>query len=164
MPGKLEFTAEPTPRADASIFDLVNAVNAVLQRFTQREDQRDIFQDKWSVSEKIEHLMRMTSERPRVKFSELFEGATSRSEVVVTFLALLELIRLKQLTAVQTEAFGEIEICRISEGAQSPTATSPAAQDPAVSQPSAESEPALAAPGSLPSEPAPASPGSTPSL
>ena len=32
-----------------------------------------------------------------MKFSELFEGATSRSEVVVTFLALLELIRLKQI-------------------------------------------------------------------
>ena len=41
--------------------------------------------------------MRVLSERPSVRFSELFEGVTSRSEVVVTFLALLELIRLKQL-------------------------------------------------------------------
>ena len=56
--------------------------------------------------------MRVLSERPSVRFSELFEGVTSRSEVVVTFLALLELIRLKQLTAVQREPFGEIEICR----------------------------------------------------
>jgi segregation and condensation protein A len=113
VPGKLEFAAEPLlPRADASVFDLVNAVNAVLKRINKREDQRDIFEDKWSVSEKIEHLMRATGDRPRVKFSELFEGVTSRSEVVVTFLALLELIRLKQLIAVQPEAFGEIEICR----------------------------------------------------
>jgi segregation and condensation protein A len=42
----------------------------------------------------------------------LFEGVTSRTEVVVTFLALLELIRLKQLTALQREPFAEIEICR----------------------------------------------------
>ena len=56
--------------------------------------------------------MRVLSERPSLRFSELFEGVTSRSEVVVTFLALLELIRLKQLTAVQREPFGEIEICR----------------------------------------------------
>ena len=56
--------------------------------------------------------MRVLSERPSVRFSELFEGVTSRSEVVVTFLALLELIRLKQLAAVQREPFGEIEICR----------------------------------------------------
>ena len=56
--------------------------------------------------------MRAISERPRLRFWELFAGVTSRSEVVVTFLALLELIRLKQLMAVQSEVFGEIEICR----------------------------------------------------
>ncbi len=120
-PGKLEFESESPARAEASIFDLVNAVNAVLKRFGEREDRRDIFEDKWSVSEKIELLMRVLSERPSVRFSELFEGVTSRSEVVVTFLALLELIRLKQLTAVQREPFGEIEICRAT-----PTAPPPA--------------------------------------
>ena len=111
-PGKLEFAAEPSARPEASIFDLVNAVNVVLKRFSQPEDRRDIFEDKWTVSEKIEHLMRVLGERPSVRFSELFEGVTSRSEVVVTFLALLELIRLKQITAMQREPFGEIEICR----------------------------------------------------
>jgi segregation and condensation protein A len=113
LPSKLEFEVEtPAPRTEASIFDLVNAVNAVLKRFNKREDPRDIFEDKWTVSEKIEHLMKVLSERSPVKFSELFEGVTSRSEVVVTFLALLELIRLKQLTAVQKEPFSEIEICK----------------------------------------------------
>ena len=113
-PAKLEFEAEAPRRPEASIFDLVNAVNAVLKRFSQREDLRDIFEDKWTVSEKIEHLMRVLSERASVRFSELFEGVTSRSEVVVTFLALLELIRLRQLTAIQREPFGEIEICRVT--------------------------------------------------
>ena len=110
--GKLEFDTEAASGPEASIFDLVNAVNSILKRFTEREDTREIFEDKWSVSEKIEHLMKVANLRQRVRFSELFEGVTSRSEVVVTFLALLELIRLKQLTAVQQEAFGEIEICR----------------------------------------------------
>jgi segregation and condensation protein A len=112
VPGKLEFDspALPIARAEVSIFDLVNAVNTVLKRFNQREDLRDIFEDKWTVSEKIEHLMRAIRDRPPMKFSELFEGVTSRSEVVVTFLALLELIRLKQIIAVQPEPFGEIEI------------------------------------------------------
>src|SRR2546421_1928097 len=118
VPGKLEFASEAAaPRPDVSIFDLVNAVNSVLKRFNKREDLRDIFEDKWSVSEKIEHLMRILSERLRMKFSELFEGVTSRSEVVVTFLALLELIRLKQLTVVQHEPFGEIEVCRVIQPA-----------------------------------------------
>ncbi len=49
---------------------------------------------------------------PGVRFSELFTDAESRSELVCTFLALLELIRLKQLVCVQTEAFDEIEIRR----------------------------------------------------
>jgi len=124
-PGKLEFATEPAaPRADVSIFDLVSAVNAILKRFTQREDLRDIFEDKWSVSEKIEFLLRTLTERLHVKFSELFEGVTSRSEVVVTFLALLELIRLKQLSVVQPEPFGEIEVCREVQAA--PPAPEPA--------------------------------------
>src|SRR5437867_5214854 len=112
LPAKLEFEAAAPSRSDVSIFDLVNAVNSVLKAFNQREDLRDIFEDKWTVSEKIEQLLRLAGARATLKFSELFEGVTSRSEVVVTFLALLELIRLKQLTAFQREPFGEIEICR----------------------------------------------------
>ena len=109
LPGKLEFEVTAALRPDVSIFDLVNAVNAVLKRFNKREDLRDIFEDKWTVSEKIEQLMGAINRGPR-KFSELFETMTSRSEVVVTFLALLELIRLKQITAVQSEPFSEIEM------------------------------------------------------
>src|ERR1017187_9750083 len=58
-PGKLEFADDSPTRPEASIFDLVNAVNAVLKRFTRPEDRRDIFEDKWTVSEKIEHLMQI---------------------------------------------------------------------------------------------------------
>jgi segregation and condensation protein A len=111
LPGKLEFVPEsPPPRPDVSIFDLLNAVNTVLQRFSKKDGSREIYEDKWTVSEKIEHLRRIVAEKARLKFSELFAGATSRSEVICTFLALLELIRLKQLVCVQPEAFGEIEI------------------------------------------------------
>src|SRR5258708_7563072 len=111
-PGKLEFEPATPLRPDLSIFDLVNAVNSVLKRFNKPEDLRDIFEDKWTVSEKIEHLMAALNEKQHMKFSELFASMISRSEVVVTFLALLELIRLKQLMAIQREPFGEIEICR----------------------------------------------------
>jgi segregation and condensation protein A len=112
VPGKLEFESDkPAPKPDVSIFDLLNAVNAVLKRIEKREgNTRDIFEDKWTVSEKIEYVVRMLSSRDNVRFSELFEDATSRSEVVCTFLALLELIRLKQLLVAQSEDFGEIEI------------------------------------------------------
>jgi len=132
VPGKIEFEIAPAPaKADVSIFDLLNAVNAVLQRINQKEaSSREIFEDKWTVSEKIEHVMKMISERPRLKFSELFADAMSRTEVVVTFLALLELIRLKQIIVVQPEAFGEIGICRAitpPSGMLAPTAAGPEA-------------------------------------
>jgi segregation and condensation protein A len=114
QPGRIEFEPANTPaKPDVSIFDLLNAVNAVLQRISAREaSSREIFEDKWTVSEKIEHVMKMISERSQLKFSDLFADAMSRTEVVVTFLALLELIRLKQIICAQSEAFGEIEITR----------------------------------------------------
>jgi segregation and condensation protein A len=113
LPVKPEFEREPAlPRAGVSLFDLINAINAVLKRVVQREEQRDIFDDRWTVSEKIEFLLRALAERAELRFSELFARATSRSEVVVTFLALLELIRLKEIIATQPEPFGEILISR----------------------------------------------------
>jgi segregation and condensation protein A len=145
VPGRLEFEAERSTRAEASIFDLINAVNTVLSRFTRRPEQRDIFEDKWTVSEKIEHLMRAICEDGSLKFSKLFADVTSRSEVVVTFLALLELIRLKQLVAVQREPFGEIEICRAEPTTVSAPADSPAetaAQVPGTSDGGSAGNPA----------------------
>ena len=111
LPPKLEFDSDkPLPKPDVSIFDLLNAVNAVLKRFETRDNPRDIFEDKWTVSEKIESILQTIAERGRVLFSQLFESATSRSEIVCTFLALLELIRLKQLVCAQAGEFAEIEI------------------------------------------------------
>ena len=77
-----------------------------------------------------ESRARALSERAQMKFSELFAGVTSRSEVVVTFLALLELIRLKQIVAVQREPFGEIEVCRAAFPPDSQTAAPVAISTP----------------------------------
>ncbi|HEV2453316.1 MAG TPA: segregation/condensation protein A [Verrucomicrobiae bacterium] len=141
VPGKPDFaeTAAQPARPEVSIFDLLNAVNTVLKRFEKREGAtREIFEDKWSVSEKIEFIITTISERGPVKFSQLFENAASRSEIVCTFLALLELIRLKQLVCAQPEAFGEIEIGR-AETVAAPAAASDAA--PPATQPETESNP-----------------------
>jgi segregation and condensation protein A len=112
VPGKIEFHAEAAPaKPEVGIFDLLNAVNSVLRRFQEKTaGTREIYEDKWTVSEKIEFILKLIAERGSVKFSELFETAANRAEVVCTFLALLELIRLKQLACVQPEPFAEIEI------------------------------------------------------
>jgi len=111
VPGKIDFAPDPrAPRPDVSLFDLINAVSSILKRMAQREPTRDVFEDRWTVSEKIDQLLTLVKERPRLQFWELFAESTSRLEVIVTFLAVLELIRLKVLSARQPEPFSEIEI------------------------------------------------------
>jgi segregation and condensation protein A len=109
LPEKPDLTAE-RPIGEVSIFDLINAFNNVLKRLNTTEDLREIFEENYSVSDKIDLIMKMTSSGVALKFSELFAHVASRTEVVVTFLALLELIRLKQIRCLQPETFGEIEI------------------------------------------------------
>jgi segregation and condensation protein A len=101
------------PLGDVSVFDLVNAFNVILKRLNKTEDLREIFEENFTVSDKIDMVLKMTSARVPVKFTELFASVVSRTEVVVTFLAVLELIRLKQLRAYQDEPFGEIELHRV---------------------------------------------------
>ena len=140
IPGKTGMASDhPAARPDVSLFDLITAVSQVLQRFQVRAGPRDIYEDKWSVSEKIEHLRKLTGEHATLQFSELFEHTTSRSEVVATFLALLELIRLKVLTVTQPSAFAEIEIrCAPVQNATGVTPpTTPTAEPPGVPAPQA---------------------------
>ncbi len=112
VPGKIEFESEAAPvKPDVGIFDLLNAVNGILKRFAAKTaGTREIFEDKWTVSEKIEYVRNLIVERGSVTFTALFEAAANRAEIVCTFLALLELIRMKQLACVQPEPFAEIEI------------------------------------------------------
>ena len=127
LPGKIEFHEEAAPaKPEVGIFDLLNAVNGILRRFADKTAAtREIYEDKWTVSEKIEFVREQIAARGSVRFSELFEKAANRAEVVCTFLALLELIRLKQLACVQAEPFAEIEI------GQAVASTEPVAETPA---------------------------------
>jgi segregation and condensation protein A len=102
------------PLGEVSVFDLINAFNKVLKRIEEKqEDLREIFEENFTVADKIDLILRMAAPGVALKFTELFTDAASRSEVVITFLALLELIRLKQLRCVQPEAFGEIALSRV---------------------------------------------------
>jgi segregation and condensation protein A len=101
-------------KQEVSIFDLINAFRKVLKRLeSKREDLREIFEENFTVSDKIEHIMAITRRERSMAFSELFASAASRTEIAVTFLALLELIRLKQLRVLQREPFAEILISRM---------------------------------------------------
>ncbi len=100
----------PLRLGEVGIFQLISAFQIVIKRVEAREDVREIFGEHFSVSDKIEIILQRVSDGGSVRFSDLFGSAVSRVEVVVTFLALLELIRLKQVRAIQKNVFEEIEI------------------------------------------------------
>lgn len=102
------------PLAEVSIFDLINAFQQVLKKAGDREEFREIVEERFTVSDKIEEILYTLRDRTELRFGDLFEKASSRTEAVVTFLALLELIRLKRLKVRQPEAFGEIQVIKVT--------------------------------------------------
>jgi segregation and condensation protein A len=112
-PEKPDAVAE-RPLGEVSVFDLIGAFNQILKRLNQKEDLREIFEERFTVSDKIDLIMKLTSTGVALVFTELFAGMAARTEIVVTFLALLELIRLKQLRVAQDEPFGEITLQRVT--------------------------------------------------
>jgi len=101
---------EPLRLGEVGIFQLINAFQTVIKRLEARQDVQEILGERFSVSEKIDAILTRVASGVPVRFSDLFGAAVSRIEVVVTFLALLELIRLKQIRAFQKNIFEEIEI------------------------------------------------------
>ena len=90
-----------------SVFDLMSALQRVLERFPGPSVHR-VVQETVSVRERMTHILDELHRRPSVLFHELFESARSRMDVVVTFLALLELIRIRAVHALQKERLGPI--------------------------------------------------------
>src|ERR1044072_7499910 len=101
---------EPLRLGEVGIFQLISAFQTVMKRLEARRDVQEIFSERFSVSEKIEAILERIASGTGFRFSDLFSSAASRIEVIVTFLALLELIRLKQVRALQKNVFEEIEI------------------------------------------------------
>jgi segregation and condensation protein A len=106
----LSAISEAVPKA--GIFDLIRAFQKVLKRFEGANELREIVADRWTVSDKIEHLLETVPVGGRVVFDTLFSSASSRSEVIVTFLAVLELIKLSHLEIEQEHLLGQIIVVR----------------------------------------------------
>ncbi len=109
----LELGAEPDVSLhDVSIFDLISAFNEALKR-AKKEDLTELFAERYTVAEKVDLLAGLLKEKGRLRLSGLLQGMTHRYEMVCTFLAVLELIRLHQLRAEQQGVFGEIELVAV---------------------------------------------------
>lgn len=115
-PGEPEPATDPCqpggdrPRVrDASLADLLDALRGVLSRLTPPPPHA-IFTPGLSVVECVERILARFVLGPTVDFADVFSPEADRGEVIVTFLALLELIRLKVVRAVQPDRFGPIRL------------------------------------------------------
>jgi segregation and condensation protein A len=102
----------PVGMPEVGIFDLIRAFQKVLDK-VRVPDLREIADDRFTVSDKIDYLLDlMPREQGPVRFSSLFASATSRDEIIVTFIAVLELMKLRHLRVTQDHLLGEIVLFR----------------------------------------------------
>lgn len=92
---------------------LVEALNEVIMRIPEVDtSRRDYFKklkrDAYTVEEKLEQLQLKFEEKSKWTFHALTEGIQNRLELVITFLALLELLKILKLKVYQEKTFSEI--------------------------------------------------------
>ena len=81
-----------------------------LKKVVQDEQPKKIVKDRYTVAEKIISIRNFAKERKRFEFEELFEEEMTKSELINTFLALLELLKLQSVKVLQSGTFGNIVI------------------------------------------------------
>jgi segregation and condensation protein A len=95
---------------DVSIFDLIDTFNQILSRVKQ-EELKEIFAERFTVADKVDQILMLVQRgEQRLTLHRLFDGMTSRREMICTFLAILELMKMKHVRAVQEQQHGDIAI------------------------------------------------------
>jgi segregation and condensation protein A len=108
--GSSEEVASGQPGLEAvSMFRLLDAFQAALER-TQKTKDHVIDFERFSITEKISELMDRLKVHERLTFHEIFEPDTSRAELIITFLAILEMTRLRLTRLIQAEPLAPIYI------------------------------------------------------
>jgi segregation and condensation protein A len=109
-----DLTAAAPTMGQVGVFDLIKAFQRVLKRFEKGDDNqvREIVADQFTVGGKIDELLESIPLGARLKFEELFAEAATKIEVIVTFLAVLELMKLHHLMVEQEEMLGNIIVIR----------------------------------------------------
>lgn len=97
------------PELEVDIFSLLSAFKAVLERARERPPV-PLPPEEISIEARIDQLLERLSETDACGFTELFDDAAGRQGLIVTFLALLEMIRLKLVRVFQSGQLGEIRV------------------------------------------------------
>ena len=97
---------------DLSLFDLVGALQQVLERATPNQTVMDVTKEALSIQDNIHRILERLEVEPSVTFDALFDKVNSRPQIIVTFLALLELVRMNLVRLYQGDIFGPIRVTR----------------------------------------------------
>lgn len=118
-PEIIEIEEEKAPKCNEDIFknltliDLYNIYNNILDTYHNKQNninvvQRKIYTDKYKVEDKMKELLDRFNNANVIEFRSIIKESESKLETVVTFLALLELIKLRVIIAYQEGNFKEI--------------------------------------------------------
>jgi segregation and condensation protein A len=133
-------TGEP-PLATVPLFSLVEAFQRVLEK-SKVKLTHDIVHERMSLTDRINELVDVLRARRRVGFDELFSGQSSRFDLVITFLAILEMTRLRMTRLFQVDFQSEIYIefsAQVTGDAEEEAAAAPPASE-GVSEGEGQSE------------------------
>lgn len=102
---------EYEPELEVDLFSLIAAFKSVLERAKQRPKVL-LPPEQISIEARIEQLMARLADSKACGFEDLFDDVSAKSDLIVTFLALLEMIRLRLVRVFQAGPFGAIRIYR----------------------------------------------------
>jgi segregation and condensation protein A len=95
------------PLGGMTLFHLLDAFNKVLKRATA-EFSREITAERITIQDRIQEILDLLADRRRLTFDELFEGYLTNYDIVVTFLAMLEMGKQNLLRVYQNEPYAPI--------------------------------------------------------
>jgi segregation and condensation protein A len=96
---------------EAGLFDLISAFKELLER-RKTLLSHEVADEGKSIDQRMDELMELIREGESVEFIEVFATQQTKGDMIVTFLALLELIRLKRVKVYQRGVFGAIRVFR----------------------------------------------------
>ncbi|MBU1184963.1 MAG: segregation/condensation protein A [Proteobacteria bacterium] len=110
-PGEAPSAAEEEGEAmiEVGVFELVAAFRRIIAGF-DRPEELEIDAEKMSLIDRINEIMEMLSEKQQMTFVELIGDRTDRRRIIYTFLAILELMKLRMIRAYQSGPFGAIRL------------------------------------------------------
>jgi segregation and condensation protein A len=103
-------TDETSEISDISLFDLLNALKTILKKTGSSEAFIEVTAEQISVKDRINWILDILKTRKSLTFEALFAEMQNKAEIISTFLALLELIRLQAVQVLQQSLFGTIHI------------------------------------------------------